>query len=122
MNRPGQEGPSFAPPSLPEGWIPQWDGNSKKYYYVQLSTGASQWDVPTHAAPTGPTPQATPQGVDHPYGQPQTHEADAYGGQGGYGGHEGTRGVEGQDGDRSLAGNVGVCLPSLNRGLLLGKG
>jgi hypothetical protein len=43
---------------------------SKKYYFVQLSTGASQWDTPTHPAPTGPTPQATPQGVEHPYGTP----------------------------------------------------
>jgi hypothetical protein len=55
-HRPGQEGPSFAPPPLPEGWIAQWDGMSKKYYFVQLSTGASQWDTPTHAAPTGPIP------------------------------------------------------------------
>lgn len=45
--RPGQEGPSYAPPQLPEGWIPQWDANSKKYYFVQLSTGASQWETPT---------------------------------------------------------------------------
>ncbi|EKD17503.1 WW domain-containing protein [Drepanopeziza brunnea f. sp. 'multigermtubi' MB_m1] len=67
---PGQEGPSFAPPSLPEGWIAQWDANSRKYYFVQISTGVSQWDTPTHAAPNGPTPQHTPQAVDHPYGQP----------------------------------------------------
>lgn len=40
---PGQEGPSYAPPSLPEGWIPQWDANSKKYYFVQISTGTSQY-------------------------------------------------------------------------------
>ena len=43
---------------------------SKKYYFVQLSTGASQWDTPTAAAPTGPTPNATPQGTEHPYGTP----------------------------------------------------
>jgi hypothetical protein len=71
MNSPGQEGPSYAPPPLPEGWIAQWDGMSRKYYFVQLSTGASQWETPTHAAPTGPTPQATPQGgLEHPYGTP----------------------------------------------------
>lgn len=69
-NRPGQEGPSYAPPPLPEGWIAQWDGMSRKYYFVQLSTGASQWETPTHPAPTGPTPQATPQGIEHPYGTP----------------------------------------------------
>jgi hypothetical protein len=71
LRRPGQEGPSFAPPPLPEGWIAQWDGISKKYYFVQLSTGATQWETPKHAAPTGPTPQATPQeDIDHPYGTP----------------------------------------------------
>lgn len=140
--RPGQEGPSYAPPQLPEGWIPQWDANSKKYYFVQLSTGASQWETPTQyvcfhfhdipvdslsesfkswqilsakamyrgnrekrrgkddadiensPAPTGPTPQATPQGVDHPYGTPGSEEA-------------GTRGIDGPDGDRSLGGDLG---------------
>lgn len=65
---PGQEGPTFAPPHLPAGWIAQWDANSKKYYYVQLSTGVSQWDVPTDAAPVGGgTPAST---NEHPYGVP----------------------------------------------------
>ncbi len=50
---PGQEGPSFAPPNLPQGWIAQWDGMSKKYYFVQLSTGQSQWDTPTSPATDG---------------------------------------------------------------------
>lgn len=65
---PGGEGPTQAPPHLPAGWIAQWDANSKKYYYVQLSTGVSQWDIPTTAAPVGggtPAPMA-----DHPYGAP----------------------------------------------------
>jgi hypothetical protein len=64
---PGNEGPTFAPPQLPPGWIAQWDGTSKKYYFVQLSTGVSQWDTPTDAAPVGGTPS---QGAEHPYGQP----------------------------------------------------
>jgi hypothetical protein len=67
---PGGEGPTFAPPPLPAGWIAQWDAASKKYYFVQLSTGASQWETPTEAAPVGgasdtPGPQAK-----HPYGVP----------------------------------------------------
>ncbi|KAF6843995.1 ww domain-containing protein [Colletotrichum musicola] len=65
---PGTEGPTFAPPHLPAGWIAQWDGSSKKYYFVQLSTGVSQWEVPTDAAPTGATPA---QPSEHPYGVPQ---------------------------------------------------
>ena len=88
---PGQEGPSEAPPRLPDGWIAQWDGNSRKYYFVQISTGVSTWEVPTKPAPGVPTPSATPQANDeHPYGTPQ----------------EGTRGVEGGDGERGL----GVCV------------
>jgi hypothetical protein len=65
---PGQEGPTFAPPHLPPGWIAQWDANSKKYYYVQLSTGVSQWDVPTDAAPVGGGTPAS--NNEHPYGVP----------------------------------------------------
>ena len=92
MNRPGQEGPSYGPPPLPEGWIAQWDGMSRKYYFVQLSTGASQWETPTHAAPTGPTPQATPQGIEHPYGTPGQQEGEILDNQ------DGTRSVRYADG------------------------
>lgn len=55
---PGGEGPTYAPPPLPAGWIAQWDAQSKKYYFVQLSTGTSQWEVPTEPAPVG--------GIDDP--------------------------------------------------------
>jgi hypothetical protein len=65
---PGTEGPTFAPPQLPPGWIAQWDGSSRKYYFVQLSTGISQWETPTEAAPTGGGTPAY--GSDHPYGAP----------------------------------------------------
>ncbi|KAI1269590.1 hypothetical protein F5Y18DRAFT_104081 [Xylariaceae sp. FL1019] len=64
------EGPTFEPPHLPPGWIAQWDGASRKYYYVQLSTGVSQWEIPTDAAPGG-TPA---QHAEHPYGVPGRHE------------------------------------------------
>ncbi|KAF2966529.1 hypothetical protein GQX73_g7076 [Xylaria multiplex] len=63
-------GPTFEPPHLPPGWIAQWDGSSKKYYYVQLSTGVSQWEIPTNAAP-GATPA---QSNEHPYGVPGPRE------------------------------------------------
>ena len=65
---PSGEGPTYAPPQLPAGWIAQWDSASRKYYFVQLSTGASQWETPTEAIPTGMTP-APPS--DHPYGAPR---------------------------------------------------
>lgn len=78
---------------------------SKKYYFVQLSTGASQWDTPTQPAPTGPTPQATPQGVEHPYGLPGANESNhGYGDNtqqhGGEMAADGTRG--GPDGERGI--------------------
>lgn len=89
---PGQEGPSFAPPTLPAGWIAQWDGMGKKYYFVQLSTGVSQWETPTQAAPTVGTPVASPEIGTGPFATP---------------GKDGERGIGAQDGqtDRSL----GVC-------------
>jgi hypothetical protein len=62
------DGPTFAPPPLPAGWIAQWDAVSSKYYFVQLSTGVSQWDTPTESAPTGADTPG-PRG-DHPYGVP----------------------------------------------------
>jgi hypothetical protein len=63
---PSAEGPTFAPPHPPPGWIAQWDGASRKYYYVQLSTGRSQWELPTEASDTS-TPGAE---VPHPFGMP----------------------------------------------------
>lgn len=66
----GEDGPSFEPPALPAGWIAQWDGVGKKYYYVQLSTGVSQWDTPTKDAPTVSTPIASPAVGESPYAQP----------------------------------------------------
>jgi hypothetical protein len=83
---------------------------SKKYYFVQLSTGKSQWDTPTHAAPTGPTPQATPQGgLEHPYGTPDPQQLDVVTNP------DGSQSIRHPDGslepytqDRSLSGNIGV--------------
>ena len=105
---PGNEGPSFGPPQLPAGWIAQWDGASRKYYYVQLSTGVSQWDVPTEAAKTGNTPG---QAIEHPYGTPQpeliTHPDGSQTVKHADGTMEpimadGSRGVEGPNGERGI--------------------
>ncbi|KAJ4306987.1 hypothetical protein N0V88_000361 [Collariella sp. IMI 366227] len=65
---PGSDGPTYAPPNLPAGWIAQWDASSKRYYYVELGTGSSQWDPPTEPALAG---SGTPVGhADHPYKVP----------------------------------------------------
>ncbi|KAI4155308.1 MAG: hypothetical protein LQ340_001073 [Diploschistes diacapsis] len=47
---PNQEGPSEAPPSLPEGWL-------------------AQWDIPTQPALSVPTPEPTPQ-AQSPFQKP----------------------------------------------------
>lgn len=128
---PGQEGPSYEPPpNLPEGWIPQWDAVSKKYYYVQLSTGASQWETPTKPAPTGPTPQATPQqGLEHPYGHPGSGSSQQLeDGSVIVGSADGSQSLRRPDGsvepltgDRSLGSDLGVCssLVGLREGTIL---
>lgn len=91
---PGQEGPSYSPPSLPQGWIAQWDATSKKYYFVQLSTGHSQWETPTHAAPTVGTPTPTPGQETSPFAQPGLQQEMAERGiEGGQNGSDGERGL-----------------------------
>jgi hypothetical protein len=85
---------------------------SHKYYFVQLSTGASQWETPTHPAPTGPTPQVTPEaGLEHLYGTPAQDEVVE--------GRDGTRCVRyadgsveplgAADGERGLGVGFAVC-------------
>lgn len=51
-------GPSSAPPKLPDGWLAQWEGMSQKWYFVQRTTGKSQWELPT--SPVGFSPSTTP--------------------------------------------------------------
>lgn len=73
---PGAPGPSVAPPPLPSGWIAQWDESTRKYYYVELGTGRSQWDVPTQPAPTAISTPAN-SSVNHPYGIPPSGASPA---------------------------------------------
>ncbi|CRG89775.1 hypothetical protein PISL3812_06814 [Talaromyces islandicus] len=51
-------GPSSPPPELPDGWLAQWEGVSRKWYFVQRATGKSQWEIPTE--PVILTPSTTP--------------------------------------------------------------
>ncbi|KAL1997330.1 hypothetical protein VTN49DRAFT_3932 [Thermomyces lanuginosus] len=48
-------GPSSPPPPLPEGWLAQWEGVSRRWYFVQRVTGKTQWEVPTEPAPLSPS-------------------------------------------------------------------
>ncbi|MCJ1470893.1 hypothetical protein MMC07_009541 [Pseudocyphellaria aurata] len=65
-----QEGPTESPPSLPEGWLAQWESSRRKYYYVQRATGVSQWEIPTQPALSAPTPDPTPQQASDPFQRP----------------------------------------------------
>ncbi|KAI2674896.1 hypothetical protein CBS147355_6710 [Penicillium roqueforti] len=56
-------GPSSPPPQLPEGWLPQWEGVGRKWYYVQRTTGKSQWEIPTEPIVLTPSTTPTPSGA-----------------------------------------------------------
>ncbi|KAJ5824978.1 WW/Rsp5/WWP [Penicillium robsamsonii] len=64
-------GPSSPPPQLPEGWLPQWEGVRRKWYYVQRTTGKSQWEIPTE--PIVLTPSTTPTPGAGPSQEPALH-------------------------------------------------
>ncbi|CAB4482255.1 hypothetical protein RhiirA5_465686 [Rhizophagus irregularis] len=44
------------PRPLPPGFISQYDQNTQRYYYVDTSTGVSQWNHPLDAKPYSPPP------------------------------------------------------------------
>lgn len=57
---------------LPPGWIQQWDQSSQRYYYLEQTTGRSQWDLPVEqAGGSGPSTSeygyASTQGQNHGY-------------------------------------------------------
>ncbi|KAJ5143901.1 uncharacterized protein N7515_002688 [Penicillium bovifimosum] len=56
-------GPSSPPPKLPDGWLPQWEGVRRKWYYVQRTTGKSQWEIPTEPVILTPSTTPTPIGT-----------------------------------------------------------
>lgn len=41
--------------------LPQWEGVQRKWYYVQRTTGKSQWEIPTE--PVVLTPSTTPTSI-----------------------------------------------------------
>lgn len=85
-------GPSSPPPQLPEGWLvhpesqstyplyltiisdrlPQWEGVGRKWYYVQRTTGKSQWEIPTEPIVLTPSTTPTPMGAGLPQ-EPKLH-------------------------------------------------
>lgn len=81
-------------PPCPPGWTAKWDQNAQRWYYVEHSTGRSQWEAPSHGAVGG-------------YGEAGAGHAPQYGSHDatrGYGGHEGQHGYAGQHGYDSHGG------------------
>jgi len=83
-----------APPPMPPGWLAQWDQSSQRWYYVDQSTGRTQWDPPA-GAPPPQGPYAPPggahgahderalfgntQGYDQGHGAGGSHGYDSHG-------------------------------------------
>ncbi|KAI4171243.1 MAG: hypothetical protein LQ343_004449 [Gyalolechia ehrenbergii] len=77
------------PPRVPEGWKAQWNEQYQEWFYVNLHTKVSQWELPTQpaypssptGAPSGPPPTYTGSGPslqpekqlhsNNPYSAPQ---------------------------------------------------
>ena len=47
-----------ANPMLPHGWSQEFDPSSQRWYYVDRTTGRSQWNPPPHAPPRAATFQS----------------------------------------------------------------
>ncbi|KAI4221761.1 MAG: hypothetical protein L6R36_006655, partial [Xanthoria steineri] len=53
------------PPRVPEGWKAQWNEQYHEWFYVNLHTKVSQWDLPTQ--PAYPSSDAPPPGAPPGY-------------------------------------------------------
>ena len=65
-----QQGKPAGPQGLPQGWLEQFDPNTKRPYYVNTATGQSQWE---HPAPVAAPAQQRPtqfQSFQQPHAQP----------------------------------------------------
>ncbi|KAK6088429.1 ww domain-containing protein [Seiridium cupressi] len=110
------QAPEYRPPQdkppIPRGWIPQWDQQHQRWFYVEEATGRSQWEAPGYDATRPPMPGADSRGHDSSYGggvlSPSSygHYDSSHGGGygGGYGGdHGGQGGYGGYSGDNGGA-------------------
>ncbi|EAS32931.3 uncharacterized protein CIMG_03955 [Coccidioides immitis RS] len=58
--------PPEGAPSLPPGWVSQWDQNYQRWYYIEQATGRSQWEPPAASPPPqGPPPPMPPGWTAH---------------------------------------------------------
>ncbi|KAF2146146.1 uncharacterized protein K452DRAFT_315396 [Aplosporella prunicola CBS 121167] len=62
--------PGPPPPKVPEGWVAQWNGQYKEWFYVNTYTKKSQWERPTEPVyPPGESPISAPDGPPPSYSQ-----------------------------------------------------
>ncbi|KAE8446366.1 hypothetical protein EG329_012115 [Mollisiaceae sp. DMI_Dod_QoI] len=111
MAAPPQFLPNLAPPQVPPGWRADWSAEHNTWYYVNLTTQASQWNFPVEQvqAPYGtPLPQQNPPYVHQ---QPVAPQASV--------GPE-QEGVVAQDGERGLGKITAGGLLGVAGGLLAG--
>jgi len=112
----GPPAPYGAPPPMPPGWHAQWDQNQNRWYYVEQSTGRSQWDPPVvigNHPPQGPygPPAGAPPG-EAPYALNRGQSDSYYNGQSpmppppqqGEFGHNNHNGYSGGQGDSNYGG------------------
>ncbi|KZL77162.1 WW domain-containing protein [Colletotrichum tofieldiae] len=78
---PQSAAPPMAAPPVSSGWLVQWDTTNNRWFYVDQSSGRSQWEHPS--PPTGPqggSSYAPPPVPPHP-----TSDTRAFGGDQGHG-------------------------------------
>ena len=64
------------PPKLPPGWKAVWNAQYKEYFFINLHTKASQWDLPTAPADSGAS-DLPPSGPPPGYGSGPSHDYPA---------------------------------------------
>ncbi|TAQ85496.1 hypothetical protein B7494_g6182 [Chlorociboria aeruginascens] len=59
----GSPGQSLQPPRVPPGWVAKWSSRRQSYFYHQISSNQTSWELPTEPvsglSPT-PSPDPTP--------------------------------------------------------------
>ena len=56
---PPQQNYGQLPYSPPVGWLQYWDHGSQRYYYIEQSTGRSQWEPPANRYHQPPRPTSS---------------------------------------------------------------
>ncbi|KAI0127223.1 hypothetical protein BJ170DRAFT_366021 [Xylariales sp. AK1849] len=116
--------PAYRPPQdkppIPGGWVPQYDHQHQRWYYVETATGSSHWEAPGRAATPSGIPGSDPRGYDSSYAG--DHGGGGHGkhseyGQGGHAG--GYEHEENRNNSSMLMGAAGGLAAGASGGALL---